>query len=271
MKTNLTLLFIAVSFVFVSCSGDDEGFVPGIGNLQDKNISIDEPLTNFGAVEIPGFPKSIQIYHNNILQYMAQYYSDAKGNLIRVNYSYPVSSSEIFTDSYHYNSQGMLTKLDGHDVYDFHWKNGRIVEADKYNGMWYGKSRIVYEYNAAGLLTQTTEDNLDFLFSMKTTYTYFADGNLKMIEESGDFDNSGTYTLYYVTRFPGYKEAENLFPELIIIPGQIAQHHFPASMEFQHLTETGYDRIETYDYKYDSEGRVIEKSFDNDRVVYQYY
>ena len=273
MKTIIThFLFLTVSLLFINCSSDNEIFDPDTvtPNSQDRDIPT-ELLHDNGAIEIPGFPKNIKKYENGNLYYWAQYYYRPDGNLLKVNYSYPESSAEIFADIYHYNTEGKLIKLDGHNVYNFNWDKERIVEADRYNRMWSGRSKILYEYNAKGQLIQKTENNLDFFYSEKIIYSYFEDGNLKTIEQYGDDSGSEVFKLYFVTNFEGYNEDRNLFLELEIIPGHIVQHQFPSSMIYKHLTETGYDREETYTYAYDTKGRVIEKIFGSNKVVYQYY
>lgn len=267
MKTiHLHIFFLTVSLFFLSCSSDNEIFDSKIVNEDSQEK--DQPN---GAVVIPGLPQSIKKYQDGNLYYRAQYYYRPDGKLLKVNYSHPEASSEIFTDTYHYNTEGKLISMEGHDDYNFYWDKNRIVEADKYNAMWYGRSKIYYEYNPKGQLIQRTENYLDFLFQEKTIYTYFENGNLKTIEQFGDYNDSGQFTLYSVTNFEGYIEDKNLFLELEIIPGQIVQHQFPSSMNYKHLTETGYEREETYTYKYDADGRVIEKIFGSNKVVYQYY
>lgn len=272
MKTIITyILLLTVAITLTNCSGDDEVLMPAIVKESSQDHELPVQLVPDGAVEIPGFPKSIQKYESGNLKYWTQYYYRADGNLLKVNYGYSNSNSEIYTDTYHYNDEGQLIKLDGHDVYTFYWDKDRIVEADRYNGMWSGRSKIIYEYDAEGRLIKKSENNLDFFEKEITDYTYFDDGNLKMIEQYGDYHESGEFTLYFITEFDYYKRDSNLFLELVIIPGQRAQQYFPSTMKFRHLTETGYDKQETYQYTYDIYGRVIEKLFRSNKVVYQYY
>lgn len=262
---------MTVSIFFTSCSSEDESLDFKIikENQQDENIPVESP--NSGPVEIPGFPKRIKKYQNDSLKYWAQYFYKSDGNLLKINYSYPESGTERFTDSYLYNSEGKLIKLNGHDEYTFYWDNDRIVAADKYNGMWYGNSKIFYDYNSKGQLIQKTENNIDFSFSDRTIYSYFEDGNIKTIEQYGDSNGSGDFTLYLVTSFDNYKGDRNLFLEFTIIPGHSVQNQFPGSMSFKHLISSGYDSYETYEYVYDSEGRVVEKLYGKNKIVYEYY
>lgn len=273
MKTIVKhFLFLTVSLIFINCSIDNEIIEPDAltPNSEDSDIPM-ELLSDNGALEIPGFPMNIKKYQNGDLYYWAHYSYRPDGNLLKVSYSHKGSSSEIFTNTYHYDTQGKLIKLDGHDVYNFYWDDERIVEADRYNGMWSGRSKIFYGYNTKGQLIQKLENNLDFLYSEKIIYTYFEDGNLKTIEQYADDSESGVIKLYSVTTFEGYNADRNLFLELEIIPGQSVQHQFPTAMDFKHHTDSSYNISETYEYKYDSEGRVIEKIFGNNKVVYQYY
>lgn len=271
MKTIVTfLLLMTMSIFFTNCSSDDE--IPRTVNVNSKDKDLPPgPAPNSTALELPGYPGIIKKYQNGELNYWAQYYYRPDGQLLKINYSYPDSGSEIYTDTFYYNSAGVLLKIDGHDVYDFYWEDDRIVEIIRYNGMWNGRSKIQYEYDTEGQITQKTEVNLDFQEKEKIIYSYFDDGNLKMIEQYGDYNGSKVYTLYFVTKFEGYTADRNFFLELEIIPRQTAQNFYPTAMEFKHLTESGYDSYETYDYKHDSRGRVIEKTFGNNKIVYQYY
>ncbi len=258
--------------MFINCSGDDEITGPGsvYTNPQD-NYMPTEPQADNSALEMPGFPKIIKKYQDGNLYYWAQYFYSPDGNLLKVNYSHPNSGSERFTDTYRYNTDGKLIGLDGHDVYSFYWDKEQIVKADKYNSVWYGRIKIFYNYNLEGQLIQKIENYIDFSFSDKTTYSYLEDGNLNTIEYYSQDEDSGVFQLYSVTNFDGYSNHSNMFLELEIIPGQIVQHYFPASMNVIHINESGNETYEIYDYKYDSDGRVIEKISGSNIVVYQYY
>lgn len=273
MKTIQTQYFLLTVFlILISCSHDSEVLdeETSIKIPQEKAIPPESsPLV--GAIGTPGFPKSLKKYQNGNLYYWAQYNYRTDGNIGAVQYSHPESGPEIFTDTYYYNTEGKLLRLEGHDVYNFHWDKNRIVEADKYNAMWHGRSKIFYTYNPEGQIIQRTENNLDFGFKEKIIYSYFEDGHLKTIEQYGDYNESGIWTLYFVTNFEGYEEDKNLFLELEIIPGQIAQHQFPSSMSYKHLTAPDYDLYEAYQYKYDTDGRVSEKVSGSNKVVYQYH
>ena len=271
-KTITPCILLTVSFLLISCSSDNE--IPNPENLynrlQDENLPM-VPAPDSGAVELPGFPESIKSYRNGRLYYWAKYYYRSDGNLMNVHYSHPQSSYEIFTDTYYYNNEGKMIKLEGQDVYTFYWNDQRIVEADKYNGMWSGRSKIFYDYNTEGQIIQKTENNIDFSDREKTLYSYSEGGNLKSIEQFGDYSQSGVFEKYLVTVFDGYKGDKNLFLEILIIPGHLLQNQFPSSKDVKDFTESGYDTYETYTYIYDSEGRVIEKISGSNKVVYQYY
>lgn len=274
MKTIITyLVFLAGSLIFINCSGDDEfpGTVIPNPNSEDIDIPVQEVPVNENAIEIKGFPRFIKKYQYGSLEYWAQYYYNPDGNVIQVIYGYAENDSGTHSDTYEYNAEGKLINLYGHDVYHFYWDNERIVAADKYNGMWNGHSRILYEYNTEGQLIQKTENYIDLQFIDRTTYSYFDDGNLKMIVQFYKDVDTDDFESYFVTTISGYTEDQNLFPELTIIPGQRVQSQFPASMDFKHLFSSDYDRHEIYRYEYDTEGRVVEKISSYSKVMYQYY
>ena len=273
------ILILAFPSLFISCASDDEfpgrpeNFNPVTDDYQPTNPgeTLVDPKPPSGAYDLPGFPKTLKKYENGNLNFWANYYYSPDGNLMQVNYGYGNTSNEIFSNIYHYSGEGKLRKLEGHDVYDYYWEKDQIVEADRYNGMWSGRSKIYFQYNNEGQIVQRLEINIDFNYSEKIIYTYFEDGNLKSIEQYGDNNNSGRFIKYFVTTYSGYTKNKNLFIELEIIPGLAMLQDFPTAMDFKHLTETGYNQNETYEYKFDAEGRVIQRKFGNNKIDYQYY
>ena len=274
MKT-LTTLFISLLLVPVltSCSSDNESFQPVTENpIPQEDIQIPmESLTQIGAIAKEGYPKMIKKFENGILSYWAQYYYKPDGNLLKVNYSYPSSTSEIFSNVYQYNDEGKIVKMVGWDVFDYYWENGRIIKVEAYNGAWYGRYDIFYNYNDLGQINQKLEVYYGTTptSSQKFNYTYFNDGNLKSIEGYWDGNGSGIYQSYSETYFTGYIETRNLFLDLEIIPGQSELNQFPNSREFRFGNES-FTRI-NYIYKFDTLGRVIEQRNGNNRLVYEYY
>ncbi|GLU44583.1 hypothetical protein [Allomuricauda sp. NBRC 101325] len=280
MKTIATIFVsLVVSITFINCSSDDpdQSLIINEQNSKDN----DQPVTGEmpphstpeGTVALKGFPKSVQYYYIGILQRWEQYYFRSDGKLLMVHTGYPGSGSEIITDIYQYNENNQLTGLDGYDEYSFQWENNIIVGASTNNVAWHGRIEFKYEYNTDGQIIQQTFDYLDTTppSSGKITYTYFDDGNLKTMEHYWRDDLSENYSLSNITQFDGYKGDNNLFFELTIIPGQSAQLQFPSTSDYKQLTSSGYDRHETYQYVYDIVGRVVEKLFGDDKVVYQYY
>lgn len=276
MKTiSIYVLVLFVALMLSNCSTDTEIIEPVIENPKpqdDNNLAIPmESLANIGAVAIAGFPKEIKKFSNGSLYYWAQYYFRPDEKLLKVRYGYPSFESTIYADTYHYDNNGQLIKLIGHDDYDFYWNLGRIVEAHRYNGMWHGHSKIFYEYNTEGQTIQKLEINTDFNFQDKVHYSYYEDGNLKSIEEYSDYNQNGEFIRYKMTTFESYNNAVNLFPEVQIIPGQALQQYFPLAMEFKHFTAAGYGNYETYQYTFNAHGRVVEKRFGTNTTLYEYY
>lgn len=278
MKTILTRhLFLAVCLIFINCSSDDEilsprPVIPDSTDSQDIPV---EPLPDDTALIIPGLPKIIKKYENDKLYYWAQYFYSADGNILKIKYRHPASGSEIFTEIYKYDSDGKMIALERGDTYYFYWEQDRIVAAETYNAVWYGKIKISYEYNTRGQIIQKIENYTDIsaFTNNKTIYSYFEDGNLKTIQYYWQEDKNTAYQYYAVRSFEGYNGNINLFleTEFEIIPGQNAQLQFPAHMKSENFNDPASIISENYEYKYDNEGRVIEKKFNNKRVVYQYY
>ena len=276
MKT-LTTFFASlfVALALTNCSSDNESFQPVTDNTkpqEDVQIPV-ETLSDFGAVAIDGYPKSIKKFENGILSFWAQYYFRPDGNLLKVNYGHSSTTSEVFSNNYLYDAKGKIVKIIGWDDFQFYWENDRIIKVEGYNAAWNGRYHMFYEYNDQGRIIQKSTKWLDFTpvgYDI-TNYIYFPDGNLKSIEYYGDYNESGTFVLYSKTNFSNYIESNNLFLELEIIPGQRELFQFPGAKDYKNLTESGYDFNETYSYKYDTNGRVIEKLYGNNKIVYEYY
>jgi len=211
----------------------------------------------------------IKKYENGNISYWAYYYYRPDGNLLKINYSHSYPSAEVFSLNYQYDIEGKIVKMVGWDVFDFYWDNGRIIKVEAYND-WYGRYDILYDYNDQGQVIQklVVYYGTTPISSQKLNYTYFNDGNIKSIEDYGDYNGSGIFELYFETNFTDYIEPRNLFLNLEIVPGQIEHNQFPKSKEFRYGNE--YTNI-IYNYKFDALGRVIEQRYGNNKVVYEYY
>lgn len=273
MKTNIQrILLLAVFSLFMSCSSDDE--IPGPGSVYSDPPDSPgtyvpvEPIPDSTALEMVGFPKVMKKYQDGKLYEWTQYFYRPDGKILKINYNYPQDGPDLTTHIYQYDDDGKLIGFDNY--YKFYWDQEHIVKAELNDG-WSGRIKIYYEYNTEGQIIQKIEDYIDYSFSQKSIYSYFGDGNLKTIEDYWQEDENDEYKLYLVTTFEGYNESSNMFLEIVIIPGKIVQYHFPASMKFENVTDSNYNSFETYNYQYDSEGRVIEKTFGDNRFVYEYY
>ena len=269
-------LILTVSLFLTNCSHDSidsetqNTDFPQEIVLQDVDIPM-EPLADIGAVALTGFPKTIKKFENGILKYWAQYYYRPDGNLIKVNYGYdyPKSESDELTNAYQYDSEGKMVKYFGNNnEYNFYWDNGRIIWADVYNLLWPVENNIFYEYNDQGQIIQKKENHdvtdTGYSHSTFTKYSYYENGNLKLIEYYSWNRELGAYGWTGITTFDGYNKDENLFFEEEIIPGQHVQHQFPTS-------KTKGDYMETYYYEYDTNGKVMAKAYANNKVTYDYY
>ena len=281
MKIKITPIVLLTVFLFlVSCSGDDDSphpiqsMDPEVGNeapeMPDQDPGV---IADFDeeVVGIHGFPKGIEEYHDGNLVRREQYYFTPDGKLDKVVYHLPDYSSE---DNYFYDSEGRLINQKNDSwKYKFYWENGRIIKADIDNPIWYGSGKIYYAYDDEGLLISAKSQwDAGSDGNFKTVYTYFENRNLKSIEHYADSEGNENYSPFQITRFNSYTDANNLFYEVTIIPGQIVQQHFPVSKETEYLTAL-YSEIhtETYEYEFDIEGRVIAKIFGGIKIVYLYY
>ncbi len=281
-------ILIGLAMLNFSCSeNDDLEIFENVTQIENESLqlAIDNgnsqvdiqipmvSLSEIGAVALEGYPKTIKKFENGKLSYWARYYFRPDGKILRLDYGHSSTTSEKFTYNYHYDGFGKLVKLVGWDVFDFYYDKERIIKVEGYNAAWYGEYDIFYDYNDQGQVIQ----RLDMFYgttpmsSQKTIYTYLDNGNLSSIETYVGSDGGNGFELYTATNFSNYIESENLFLELEIVPGQRELQQFPGAREFKHLTSSGYDVYETFSYRHDHNGRVIEKSWGNYKVVYEYY
>ena len=279
MKTLIKYgLYLVMGIAISNCSGDDDfiksrfSLYPEVGN--DSTDVYDDPgeVEDFDddVVGIQGYAKGFEISQDGNPVYREQYYYDPVGKLLKVKYLHPGSSVD---SDFYYDGEGKLINQ-GNDSwnYKFYWENGRIIKADVNNPAWYGRGRVDYTYDDQGLLTtsKTQFENSDWYWS--TNYTYFEDGNIKAIEEYSSDVEKEELILYQATSFNGYTEAKNPFYEVTIIPGQIVQKNFPFSKKTIYPESPDYETYhESYEYEYDTDGRVTAKIFGNTKVVYLYY
>jgi len=267
------LTFLSVILILSSCSSNDEGFQPVTENpTLQSDIEIPmEPLANIGAVVIEGYPKMIRKYENGILTYWAHYYFRPDGQILKLNMG--LSPQEKYTLTYQYDSEGNIVKYVAGDEFDFFWDKGRIIKVAGNNPAWHGRYDIYYNYNDQGQVIQKLEIYLNTtpITRIKTNYSYFTDGNIESIESYVDSKGNDTYEHFFKTNFANYVEQKNLFLSLEIIPGQPDLQQFPGSKDFKLFLSSGYDFYETYDYKFDTRGRVIEKLYGNKKDIYEYY
>lgn len=281
MKNFKIIYWLIVLFLTIGCSGDNESFQPvadntnaqGNSNPRENIQTPMESLDEMGAVALEGYPKTIKKFEKGKFIYWAQYYFRPDGNILKVNYGHPNSTSETFSYNYQYDANGNILTMAGWDDLVFYYGNGRIIKVEGNNVAWHGRYDLFYEYNDQGQVIQKLEMYYGTtpVFIQKTNYTYLENGNLGSIETYVDSNGSGNFELYTSTNFSEYIEPINLFLELEIIPGQRELLQFPGTREFKHLKSSGYDVYETYGYKYDGYGRVIEKVYENNKVVYEYY
>ncbi|RIA09704.1 hypothetical protein OE09_1550 [Flavobacteriaceae bacterium MAR_2010_72] len=278
MKTLPLLLVLMLSIILINCSSDDENLQPVVienPNPQDNTL-IDydipmESLTDIGAIAITGYPKILKRFENGILNYWAHYYFRPDGNMLKVNFGFSNSISEISDYIYQYDDEGKMVKFIGDGSLNQYWDNGRIIKAEYYNH-WYGSFDIIYDYNDKEQLTQKSVKYTSYnpIYVEKSNYSYYDDGNLESIVYEEGYDGSGIIDYSYKFNFVNYIESRNLFLDLQIIPGQRELQQFPSSKGFRDTTYPNYNYI-TYNYKYDGNGRVIERTYGDTKIVYEYY
>ncbi|MUP46092.1 hypothetical protein E0K83_10090 [Gramella sp. BOM4] len=278
MKTSTSLFLITVCSLMINCSSDDEllavptAETPTGGEkpqTEDPLIIPFEPTAPTTAQEIPGYPKSIRKYHNGGLIYWAYYYFRSDGKLLQITYGYEDPPNEIFTNIYHYDSEGKLIKLEGHDVYDYHWENDRIVMVEAYNAMWFGHSRTTFQYDDKGQIIEVETLYLDFEAGYQVAYSYYDSGNLETIKHYGKNDKD-EYQISSRTSFAEYIDGENLFLDIEIIPGVLFSQQLPTLIDYQYYPFSEYNFIENYKYRFNN-GKLTERTSQNTKVVYEYY
>lgn len=298
MKTNHTFILVFTGILLLmSCSSDNEFTEPVASEEDQQEGSIpSDSLTNNDTPEIPdeeattdpgadacevvdnkGIPMTLTRYRNDSLVYKAQYYYGHNGQIDRISF-YEYSESEIYEGSVKYIYEGeKLIKVENSGylngwVSTFYWRGGRIVKAEMKGGFYGAELVQQYKYDTAGRIIQkiSLEQDSDNKTYIKYNYIYTGEGDLGSIDEYWKFSNSAEYKLIREIKYGGFCGNKNSFLEFQIIPWLSAQQRFPAYMEINQLSNNP-DTYETYQYIYDDEGRVTEKIWANEKVIYQYY
>ena len=267
MKTILTyFLILALALTTSNCDRQDD--TSELNSGDPPNGPVIEPVNNYA--ELKGYPKNMNKYINGILEIKSRYYYREDGQIGKITTGNPQSGTELSTDLFQYDNDGKLVSLESWDTYYFTWDGDHITEAMINNSAWYGLIKFYSKYNDQGQIVEEIQDWMDASSGDKKIYTYFEDGNLKSIEWYQDKGN-GEFSEYSKTSFSGYTTDKNLFPELVIIPGQVVQKYFPLRMEYTNYEIPDASYVENYQYTLDDEGRVITKEADSLKIVYEYY
>jgi hypothetical protein len=226
--------------------------------------------------ELAGKPKGYEVTAGNaILKKFVEY--DAQGRIARVNWESYSPYYTHGTDTYHYDENGKLAKINkypGRDVF-YEWSDGRIVKS---NVIWNGvlHSYADYEYdeagNVGGVASYYRQQDGSFLRGLFTVYLYFVDGNIYKSLTYQDTGNPEEPFLLSTRTYENYIDGFNPFPMTEVLPGVRMQTKLPTSYRIEENgTDKTYDIV--YEYRPDGlpEKRIASTSGDTQTAVYHYY
>jgi hypothetical protein len=212
---------------------------------------------------------------NTIIKKLFEY--DENGRIAKVHRESYNPYYSKGTDTYFYNEQGKLTRINiyaGKDIH-FTWQNGRIIKSETLvNDILNEYTEYEYDIqgNIAGTSTHHRQQDGSFTQGFTSIYFYFPDGNIYKSQTYMPGSNPAEPILVSTRTYEGYMNRDNPFPMVEILPTVTAQTKLATSYRVE---ESGIDQVYTLSYQFRPDGlpekRIATSTRDSQTVVYHYY
>lgn len=237
-------------------------------NLEESFIIKDDELAQK--------PKGYEVTAgNSILKKFFEY--NTHGRISRVNWENYTPYLTHGTDTYHYDANNQLIKINksaGRDIM-YEWSNGRIIKSnDVQDGVI--KSYTDYAYdemgNLAGAAPYYRQQDGSFQKGLFTIYLYFTDGNLYKSLTYQDSGNPEDPFLVSTKTYNNYIGDYNPFPMTEVLPVVNMQTKLATTYTVE---EYGIEKTYHMVYEYLPDGlpakRIATSNSDVQTAVYHYY
>ncbi|MFZ2905407.1 MAG: hypothetical protein WAZ98_04310 [Cyclobacteriaceae bacterium] len=205
------------------------------------------------------------------------YEYDAKGRIAKVNWETYTGFTRTGTDTYFYDGQDRLIKINkfpGRDVH-YIWNNGRIERAEVYQDAVL-KEYATYAYdeagNIAGVEPYHRQPDGSFKRGLFSVYLYFVDGNVYKAMLFQDVEGQEEPVLIRTRTYDQYLPNLATISMFEIIPGVKSQKNL-AGRYREETTETDATYWLTYEFNADGSPvkRTASATGSTQTTVYHYY
>lgn len=203
------------------------------------------------------------------------YEYDVKGRIAKVNWE--ISTGYAGTDTYFYDEQDRLVKINKHPGRDVHylWSNGRIERMESYQDNVL-KEYATYAYddhgNVAGVEPYHRQGDGSFKKGLYIVYLYFTDGNVYKAMIFQDVEGQEEPVLLSTRTYENYLSNEAVISMFEAIPTVKSQKNLAGSYR---LETNGSDSSYWLTYEFNEEGLPIKRTAsspaDTQTTVYHYY
>lgn len=202
------------------------------------------------------------------------YNYDEEGRIASVQIQ---SGNSSRTDTYHYNSQGQIHKINSYPQINrvFTWSEGKIVRSESIE-FDVVKNYTEYDYDAQGNVSGTAnyfrQPDGSYTLSFVIVYLYYTDNNLYKSMYYVPGESEEEYTLLSTKTYGGYINKANPFPMVDILPTVKTMHMLPTSYQIE---EHNMNLNHVLRYEYNDDGLVTWRSVWDGQVTettsYFYY
>lgn len=253
--------------IIFSISSTEGSIIKGIHTLQKLTISDDELANKLKGYESVGGVDSEKRF----------YEYDAKGRIAKVNWETFTGFKRSGTDTYFYDDQDRLIKINKYPGTDVHylWNNGRIERSEAYkDGVLKEYANYTYDEqgNIAGIEPYYRQNDGSFKKDLFLVYLYFYDGNIYKALMYQDVAGQEEPVLVSTRTYDNYLSNVAPISMFEIIPGVKSQKNLSGSYRVE---QNDSDVTYTLTYEFRPDGlpskRTASSSKDTQTVVYHYY
>jgi hypothetical protein len=205
------------------------------------------------------------------------FHYNASGKVSKIQWDSYTPFHRSGTDTYYYNSSNQLTRINsypGQDVF-YYYDGARIVKEEKVdNGVVDRYTEYAYDDsgNVGSFRTFYLQSDGRFELGLSVLLLYYQDGNLYKKLDYAPTGNSDETYLVATTTFESYREEENPFPMVQVLPNVSTQKQLPSSYRYE---ANGHNLLYDFSYEFRTDGKVSKRTArqgtTSETAAYNYY
>lgn len=205
------------------------------------------------------------------------YEYDSKGRIAKINWETNTGFIRTGTDTYFYDAQDRLVKINKHPGHDVHylWSNGRIEGMESYqDGVLTEYAAYAYDAhgNVAGVEPYHKQSDGSFKKGLYVVYLYFTDGNVYKAMMFQDIEGEAEPVLISTRTYENYLTDPAPIAMFEVIPTIRSQKNLAGSYRIE---TNSSDTRWWLTYEFNDNGlptkRTASSSTNTQTTVYQYY